>query len=393
MSISNNKPKSKQDLKTTASLATDNAKSARDLSAVENDFVVESDSANSPAQESVAAATEQTTSDELSFVHDAVLLQETVAAVLDVKSLPKQTDDAGQNSLQMSGIYVDATFGRGGHSRLLLSQLADDATLIVFDKDPTAISVARELASSDSRVKVVHDSFATLTDSLAAMGITQVDGLMADLGISSPQIDDGSRGFSFMRDGAVDMRMDTSRGQSVAEWLEKVDDETLANVLYEFGEERHSRRIARAIKQMDSYESTLELAEVIKVAHPNWQRGKHPATQSFQAMRIFINNELGDVDDFLEQSIPILKSGGQLAVISFHSLEDRRIKQFLQRHSKGQYPEDENLPMPPKRPRYFSKPKRVGPSKAEISQNPRSRSAWLRLATRTDTDYVADVQP
>ena len=393
MSISNNKPKSKQDLKTTASSATDNAKSARDLSAVENDFVVESDSANSPAQESAAAITEQTTSDELSFVHDAVLLQETVAAVLGVKSLPKQTDDAGQNSLQMSGIYVDATFGRGGHSRLLLSQLADDATLIVFDKDPTAISVAHELANSDSRVKVVHDSFATLTDSLAAMGITQVDGLMADLGISSPQIDDGSRGFSFMRDGAVDMRMDTSRGQSVAEWLEKVDDETLANVLYEFGEERHSRRIARAIKQMDSYESTLELAEVIKVAHPNWQRGKHPATQSFQAMRIFINNELGDVDDFLEQSIPILKSGGQLAVISFHSLEDRRIKQFLQRHSKGQYPEDENLPMPPKRPRYFSKPKRVGPSKAEISQNPRSRSAWLRLATRTDTDYVADVQP
>lgn len=393
MSISNNKPKSKQDLKTTASSATDNAKSARDLSALENDFVVESDSANSPAQESVAAATEQTTSDELSFVHDAVLLQETVAAVLGVKSLPKQTDDAGQNGLQMSGIYVDATFGRGGHSRLLLSQLADDATLIVFDKDPTAISVAHELANSDSRVKVVHDSFATLTDSLAAMGITQVDGLMADLGISSPQIDDGSRGFSFMRDGAVDMRMDTSRGQSVAEWLEKVDDETLANVLYEFGEERHSRRIARAIKQMDSYESTLELAEVIKVAHPNWQRGKHPATQSFQAMRIFINNELGDVDDFLEQSIPILKSGGQLAVISFHSLEDRRIKQFLQRHSKGQYPEDENLPMPPKRPRYFSKPKRVGPSKVEISQNPRSRSAWLRLATRTEIDYVADVQP
>lgn len=393
MSISNNKPKSKQDLKTTASSATDNAKSARDLSAVENDFVVESDSANSPAQESAAAATEQTTSDELSFVHDAVLLQETVTAVLGVKSLPKQTDDAGQNSLQMNGIYVDATFGRGGHSRLLLSQLADDATLIVFDKDPTAISVAHELANSDSRVKVVHDSFATLTDSLAAMGITQVDGLMADLGISSPQIDDGSRGFSFMRDGAVDMRMDTSRGQSVAEWLEKVDDETLANVLYEFGEERHSRRIARAIKQMDSYESTLELAEVIKVAHPNWQRGKHPATQSFQAMRIFINNELGDVDDFLEQSIPILKSGGQLAVISFHSLEDRRIKQFLQRHSKGQYPEDENLPMPPKRPRYFSKPKRVGPSKAEISQNPRSRSAWLRLATRTEIDYVADGNP
>ena len=398
MSILNNKPKitpnTKQDSKIDSSLATVNAASAAELSAVENDFVVENDSANQPNQKSV---TDKVSSGELSFVHDAVLLQETVAAVLGVKALPKQTDDAeqssdNQNSLQMSGVYVDATFGRGGHSRLLLSQLADDATLIVFDKDPTAISVARELAKTDSRVKVVHDSFATLTDSLAAMGITQVDGLMADLGISSPQIDDGSRGFSFMRDGAVDMRMDTSRGQSVAEWLEKVDDETLANVLYDFGEERHSRRIARAIKQMDSYDSTLALAEVIKVAHPNWQRGKHPATQSFQAMRIFINNELGDVDDFLEQSIPILKSGGQLAVISFHSLEDRRIKQFLQRHSKGQYPEDENLPMPPKRPRYFSKPKRVGPSKAETSQNPRARSAWLRMATRTDTEYLPSVE-
>ena len=398
MSILNNKPKNtpntKQDSKIDSSLATANTASAAELSAVENDFVVESDSTNQPTQESV---TDKANSDELSFVHDAVLLQETVAAVLGVKALPKQTDDAeqssdNQNSLKMSGIYVDATFGRGGHSRLLLSQLADDATLIVFDKDPTAISVARELAKTDSRVKVVHDSFATLTDSLAAMGIMQVDGLMADLGISSPQIDDGSRGFSFMRDGAVDMRMDTSRGQSVAEWLEKVDDETLANVLYDFGEERHSRRIARAIKQMDSYDSTLALAEVIKVAHPNWQRGKHPATQSFQAMRIFINNELGDVDDFLEQSIPILKSGGQLAVISFHSLEDRRIKQFLQRHSKGQYPEDENLPMPPNRPRYFSKPKRVGPSKAETSQNPRARSAWLRMATRTDTDYLHSVE-
>ena len=398
MSILNNKPKNtpntKQDSKMNPSLATVNAASAAELSAVENDFVVESDSTNQPTQESV---TDKANSDELSFVHDAVLLQETVAAVLGVKALPKQTDDAeqssdNQNSLKMSGIYVDATFGRGGHSRLLLSQLADDATLIVFDKDPTAISVARELAKTDSRVKVVHDSFATLTDSLAAMGIMQVDGLMADLGISSPQIDDGSRGFSFMRDGAVDMRMDTSRGQSVAEWLEKVDDETLANVLYDFGEERHSRRIARAIKQMDSYDSTLALAEVIKVAHPNWQRGKHPATQSFQAMRIFINNELGDVDDFLEQSIPILKAGGQLAVISFHSLEDRRIKQFLQRHSKGQYPEDENLPMPPNRPRYFSKPKRVGPSKAETSQNPRARSAWLRMATRTDTDYLPSVE-
>jgi 16S rRNA (cytosine1402-N4)-methyltransferase len=392
VSLSKSKSKPTPNSNANDSSAADHAESATNLSSVEAHSAqnLTEESRQHIAQES---GEDCATSDELSFIHDAVLLPETVAAVLGVKSLPPQKDATkGQNSLQMSGIYVDATFGRGGHSRLLLSHLANDAKLIVFDKDPTAISVAKELASTDSRVHVVHDSFATLTSSLAALGITQVDGLMADLGISSPQIDDGSRGFSFMRDGAVDMRMDTSRGQSVAEWLEKVDDETLANVLYEFGEERHSRRIARAIKQMDSYESTLELAEVIKIAHPNWQRGKHPATQSFQAMRIFINNELGDVDDFLAQSIPILKPGGQLAVISFHSLEDRRIKQFLQRHSKGQYPEDENLPMPPKRPRYFSKPKRVGPSKAEISHNPRSRSAWLRLATRTDSDYLPDVE-
>ena len=343
---------------------------------------------NSKAVSSSAIADNVTekkaTSDPASFVHDAVLLSETVAATLGVKSLPAE-------SLQASGIYVDATFGRGGHSRLLLSHLAADATLVVFDKDPMAIAHARNLAASDSRVHVVHDSFATLTQSLAALGIHHVDGLMADLGISSPQIDDGARGFSFMRDGAVDMRMDTSRGQSVGEWLEQVDADTLADVLYEFGEERHSRRIARAIKGMESYDSTLALAEVIKVAHPNWQKGKHPATQSFQAMRIFINNELGDVDDFLAQSIAILKAGGQLAVISFHSLEDRRIKQFLQRHSKGQYPEDEQLPMPPARPRYFGKPKRVGPSASEVKTNPRARSAWLRIATRTDVDYVPSV--
>ena len=383
MSISHSKPKNTPNSKENPSSATDNSESAVHLSVAKNDSV---------EQLAQASISPQATSDELSFVHDAVLLEETVAAVLGIKSLPKQTGDDSQNSLKMSGIYVDATFGRGGHSRLLLSQLADDATLIVFDKDPTAISVAQALAKADSRVKVVHDSFATLTDSLAAMGIKQVDGLMADLGISSPQIDDGSRGFSFMRDGAVDMRMDTSRGQSVAQWLETVDDETLANVLYDFGEERHSRRIARAIKQMESFDSTLALAEVIKVAHPKWQKGKHPATQSFQAMRIFINNELGDVDEFLAQSIPVLKAGGQLAVISFHSLEDRRIKQFLQRHSKGQYPEDENLPMPPNRPRYFSKPKRVGPSQVETKQNPRARSAWLRMATRSDTDYVVDIE-
>lgn len=308
------------------------------------------------------------------FIHETVLLTETVASVLGVTTL--------SNEMNKSGVFVDATFGRGGHSRLLLQYLAEDARLIVFDKDPQAIEVAEALAAQDSRVTVVHDSFATLTDSLNQIGITQVDGIMADLGVSSPQLDDGSRGFSFMRDGAIDMRMDTSRGQSVGEWLAEVDETTLADVLFQYGEERHSRRIARAIKQMPSYTSTLELAEVIKQAHPKWQKGKHPATQSFQAMRIFINNELGDIETFLDQALQMLAVGGRLAVISFHSLEDRIIKQFLQRHSKGQYPEDEHLPIPPMRPKLLSKPERIAPSAAEITVNPRARSAWLRSATR-----------
>lgn len=325
------------------------------------------------------------------FSHETVLLYETVAAVLGKGPAKKQKNKALiDDEAKVAGIFVDATFGRGGHSKLLLESLSDDGQLFVFDKDPEAIAVAEEIAKSDSRVTVVHDSFANITDCLNQYGVQQVNGIMADLGVSSPQLDDGSRGFSFMRDGAIDMRMDTSRGQSVGEWLQTVEEETLANVLFEFGEERHSRRIARAIKQMDRYTSTLELAEVIKQAHPKWQKGKHPATQSFQAMRIFINNELGDIDSFLQQSLALLAPAGHLAVISFHSLEDRRIKQFLQRHSRGQYPEDENLPMPPLRPRYFSKPTRIAPSKAEVGVNNRSRSAWLRVATRTDTPYNTD---
>lgn len=321
------------------------------------------------------------------FSHETVLLYETVDAVLGKTPTKKQSKKVTEPQGKVSGIFVDATFGRGGHSKLLLESLSEDGQLFVFDKDPEAIAVAEEIAKSDNRVTVVHDSFANITHCLQQHGVSQVNGIMADLGVSSPQLDDGSRGFSFMRDGAIDMRMDTSRGQSVGEWLQTVDEEDLANVLFDFGEERHSRRIARAIKQMNSYTSTLELAEVIKQAHPKWQKGKHPATQSFQAMRIFINNELGDIDSFLEQSLSLLAPEGHLAVISFHSLEDRRIKQFLQRHSRGQYPEDENLPMPPVRPRYFSKPIRIAPSKAEVSVNNRSRSAWLRVATRTDTPY------
>ncbi len=320
------------------------------------------------------------TSDE--FNHTTVLLPETVAMVLGVKHLNDVTS-------KVSGVYVDATFGRGGHSRLLLEYLAPEATLVVFDKDPEAIAVAKSLATQDERIKVVHDSFAHLTKNLQALGIDKIDGLMADLGVSSPQLDDGARGFSFMRDGVVDMRMDTTQGEPVSEWLQRVSADELADVLYEYGEERHSRKIARAIKSMPNYTSTRQLAEVIKQAHPAWQKGKHPATQSFQAMRIFINNELGDVAAFLAQSIGVLKAGGMLAVISFHSLEDRLIKQFLQRHSRGRYEEDAHLPIIPKRPKYFGKPKRVGPSDQEVKANPRSRSAWLRGAVRLDAILAA----
>lgn len=314
------------------------------------------------------------------FSHTTVLLHETVASVLNAKNL--------QNFAKKSGVFVDATFGRGGHSRLLLDYLADDAVLVVFDKDVEAIQVANTLANTDKRVKVVHDSFANIQTALRQLGMDKVDGIIADLGVSSPQLDDGSRGFSFNKDGVVDMRMDTTKGQSVGEWLTTVDEETLANVLYEYGEERHSRRIAKAIKAMENYNSTLELAEVIKQAHPAWQKGKHPATQSFQAMRIFINNELGDVASFLEQTIDLLNPNGRLALISFHSLEDRMIKQFLQKHSKGQYPEDEHLPILPKRPKYFSKPERIAPSADEVKANPRARSAYLRSVTRTDIKVV-----
>lgn len=313
------------------------------------------------------------------LTHQTVLLEQTVAMVLGVADLSMLTKHS------QTGVYVDATFGRGGHSRLLLEYLAPDARLVVFDKDVQAIAVAQQLAQQDKRVMVVHDSFAHLLDNLHRLGIDKVDGLMADLGVSSPQLDDGSRGFSFMRDGVVDMRMDTSRGESVGEWLQRVDEQTLADVLYRYGEERHSRRIAKAIKAMDNYRSTVALAEVIKQAHPKWQKGKHPATQSFQAMRIFINNELDDIASFLEQSIEALKVNGHLAVISFHSLEDRLIKQFLNNHSRGRWEGDDKLPIMPVRPKYFEKPSRICPSAAQIEHNSRARSAYLRGAKRTTT--------
>ena len=299
--------------------------------------------------------------------HISVLLHETVDALV-----------ADRNT----GIFVDGTFGRGGHTRLLLSKLDEHAQVYAFDKDPQALAVAAELEKEDPRFKIIHASFADLKEELEARNIGLVDGVMADLGVSSPQLDQAQRGFSFMHDGPLDMRMDNSKGQTAAEWLLDIEEEALANYIYQYGEERYSRRIAKAIKAAGHIQTTGQLAEIVKVAHPKWEKNKHPATRTFQAIRIAINKELEDIEDFLPQAVDVLKPEGRLAVISFHSLEDRLIKQFIQKEST--LGEDMSWGMPQKQEdtRRLKKISRVKASEEEVKANPRSRSAWLRVAAR-----------
>ncbi|ENX33151.1 ribosomal RNA small subunit methyltransferase H [Acinetobacter colistiniresistens] len=301
--------------------------------------------------------------------HISVLLHETVDGVL-----------AGRDT----GIFVDATFGRGGHTKLLLSKLDANARVYAFDKDPQALEVAAQLEQEDSRFKIIHASFADIQAELANIGITEVDGIMADLGVSSPQLDQAERGFSFMQNGPLDMRMDNSQGPTAAEWLLEIEEEKLANIIYQYGEERYSRRIAKAIKLAGEMSTTAQLAEVVKTAHPKWEKHKHPATRTFQAIRIAINKELDDIESFLPQAVSLLKATGQLAVISFHSLEDRLIKQFIQKESS--LPEDSGWGMPQAQvdTRRLKKVSRIRASEAEVKANPRSRSAWLRVAERLE---------
>ena len=301
--------------------------------------------------------------------HISVLLHETVDGVL-----------AGRDT----GIYVDATFGRGGHTRLLLSKLDQNARVYAFDKDPQALEVAAQLEQEDSRFRIIHASFADIQTELARIGITEVDGIMADLGVSSPQLDQAERGFSFMQDGPLDMRMDNSQGLTAAEWLLEIEEEKLANIIYQYGEERYSRRIARAIKQAGEITTTAQLAEIVKTAHPKWEKHKHPATRSFQAIRIAINKELDDIEKFLPQAVELLKAKGQLAVISFHSLEDRLIKQFIQKESSLAEDSGWGMPQAQVDTRRLKKVSRVRASEAEVKANPRSRSAWLRVAERLE---------
>ncbi|AVZ84712.1 MULTISPECIES: 16S rRNA (cytosine(1402)-N(4))-methyltransferase RsmH [unclassified Acinetobacter] len=301
--------------------------------------------------------------------HISVLLHETVDGVL-----------AGRDT----GIFVDATFGRGGHTKLLLSKLDQNARVYAFDKDPQALEVAAQLEQEDSRFKIIHASFADIQAELINIGITEVDGIMADLGVSSPQLDQAERGFSFMQDGPLDMRMDNSQGLTAAEWLLEIEEEKLANIIFQYGEERYSRRIAKAIKLAGEITTTAQLAEIVKVAHPKWEKHKHPATRTFQAIRIAINKELDDIETFLPQAVELLKVQGQLAVISFHSLEDRLIKQFIQKESTLAEDHGWGMPQAQVDTRRLKKVSRIRASEAEVKANPRSRSAWLRVAERLE---------
>lgn len=298
--------------------------------------------------------------------HISVLLDETIDALL-----------AGKNH----GIYVDATFGRGGHSRALLARLDAESRVIAFDKDPQAQAVGADLMQEDARLTMVHASFADLDSALKKLDLDFVDGVMADLGVSSPQLDEAGRGFSFMNDGPLDMRMDNSKGQTAAQWLQAIGEEDLANVLFQYGEERYSRRIAKAIKLAGRIETTGELADIVKVAHPKWEKHKHPATRSFQAIRIAINRELDDLIAFLPKAVAVLKPQARLAVISFHSLEDRIVKQFIQQQSTHS---QEHSWIPQADQRTLKKVDRIAPSDQEVGQNPRARSAWLRVASRLE---------
>lgn len=303
--------------------------------------------------------------------HITVLLNEAVEALV--------TDT--------SGFYVDGTFGRGGHSGLILQQLALDGRLLGIDKDLAAIATANTRFGSDARFAIAHGSFAELAALIDERGMTgKVTGVLLDLGVSSPQLDEAERGFSFMQDGPLDMRMDQTCGQSAAEWVNSAGEDEITWVLKEFGEERFAKRMARAIiaeRQKQPFTRTKHLAEVIKEANPAWEKGKHPATRAFQAIRIQVNNELGDLESALDQALTVLAPGGRLVVISFHSLEDRVVKRFIRRQELGD-PVPKGLPIRDDQlnKRMRSLGKAIKASDAEVNANVRSRSAVMRVAEK-----------
>lgn len=291
-------------------------------------------------------------------------------------------------SIKPGGIYIDGTFGRGGHSQAILEQLDEDGRLIAIDKDSDAVAFAKEQFQEESRFCIYHGSFDDVTDfAIDADVVGKVDGILLDLGVSSPQLDNPDRGFSFIKDGPLDMRMDTTQGQSASQWINQAEEADIATVLKEYGEERFAKRIARAIcehRQKEPFKRTLELAEVIAKANPKWEKHKHPATRAFQAIRIFINRELDSLERFLSNVLSLLAPGGRLAIISFHSLEDRMVKVFMRRQAKGEA-------MPRKLPirdlemkgRTFKLiGKAIKPNEHEVKENVRARSAVLRVGER-----------
>jgi 16S rRNA (cytosine1402-N4)-methyltransferase len=284
------------------------------------------------------------------------------------------------------GFYIDGTYGRGGHSDAILQHLSEAGRLFAFDRDPTAVSCAQQQHGNDKRFTIIHESFDQLQTIVEQQQLTgKIDGVFLDLGVSSPQIDDAQRGFSFMQDGPLDMRMDNSQGITVAQWLTQTDERELANVLYKYGEEKCSRRIARAILQQQAQQpisTTKRLADIISAALPKKEYKKHPATRSFQALRIFINQELQQLHLVLEQAYQVLKVGGRLAVISFHSLEDRIVKQFLQNKPlpKGLPLTDVQIKALQSGFKVLSKP--IKADEQELQHNVRSRSATLRVAEK-----------
>ena len=292
--------------------------------------------------------------------------------------------------IKPEGVYVDGTYGRGGHSRMILQQFAqlpESARLLVIDKDPAALADAKQRFEGLEHTYIYRGSFAQIDEALAETGWSKpADGILLDLGVSSPQLDDAERGFSFRRDGPLDMRMDTEHGVSAAQWLAKVDEQELITILKEYGEERFAKRIARAIlreRETQAITTTHRLAAIVAQAVPTREKGKDPATRTFQAIRIEINHELDDLRECLAASLDTLAIGGRLVVISFHSLEDRIVKRFMREQSQGdQYPHDLPIRHVEINARLKLVGKAVKASKAEVQQNPRSRSAIMRVAER-----------
>ena len=297
-------------------------------------------------------------------------------------------------NIQRGGTYVDATLGRAGHAQSIAESIGDSGRLIAIDRDPRAIELGEQVFAQDSRVQILHGEFNQMKRLISDnTDIQFLDGVLMDLGVSSPQLDQAERGFSFMRDGALDMRMDPTRGESAAQWIEKVEERDLMMVLFDLGEEKFARRIARAIVEARTeavIDSTLKLVAIIEQAIPKKEKNKHPATRTFQAIRLHVNQELFQVSSALPQAVELLSEGGRLAVISFHSLEDRIVKRFIRELSTPNLP-PKNIPV--SEDAYLTPLKAIGkaikPSKQEVLDNPRSRSSVLRVAQRTNVPYSA----